>query len=75
MASAQLLSCLRLHLLPQGQEHQPPDSKESNLQPQVARHAHVYPSTTPNRAGHTTGIVAVLNEQADLPVPRMRHLL
>src|SRR5260221_8593783 len=72
--SARLLSCLRLHLLPEGHKHQRPNSKESELQPQVTRHPHVNPGTPPNRTGHATGIVTVLNEQADLPVPLMRHL-
>jgi len=74
--SARLLSSgLRLHLLPEGHKHQRPNSKESELQPQVTRHPHVDPGTPPNRTGHATGIVAVLNEQAGLPVPLMRHLL
>jgi hypothetical protein len=34
-------------------------------------HPHVYTSTTPNRAGYPTEIVAVLNP----PIPRVGHLL
>ena len=73
--SARLLSSLRLHLLPQRHKHQRPNPKESDLQPQVTRHPHANPGTPPNRTGHAAGIVTVLNEHADLPVPLMRHLL
>ena len=69
MVPGHLLSSLRLHLPPQRHEHQAPDTQESELQPDIAGHSHVYPCTSPNRAQNPTAIVAVLNEQASLPVP------
>ena len=45
------------------------------MQPHVACHPHVYSRASPNRARHATGIITILNEQADFPVPRVRHLL
>jgi hypothetical protein len=68
-ARSDLLSSLCLHLPPQRHEHQTPNTQESEFQPDIAGHSHVYPCTSPNRAQNPTGIVAVLNEQANLPIP------